>query len=350
MKEKKSYKFSIFAISFALFWILLTIIACLLLWKYLTVYEQSTPIHAGKQILELYRQGKFEEAMDVCEVIEDGMFDVETYQKYIESSLGSDYDNVKIYEGIKDAEGNRILEMLGKSNNPLKFYLHEEANALDYGLSSYSLTQCEIETLTYSFTFPEEYSITVNGKQINTDGFTRDVVESFDVFETKNDVPYTKTGSLTGFIEEPTVEIPALESDRYTVDLENGLYTVTVKPDAEKQKAVEESAVEISKAFAKYLFNDGSYTALGKLAMKESSSYQRLKDYERTWIIKHSSYKISNIVPTNFIQYSSNSYSVDVTLDYDVVSGAKSRTYPCNYRVFLMEIDGELKMAAIEMN
>lgn len=347
----KIKKFNLFAVLFSLFWIIITVISCLLLWNYLKVYEQSTPVHAGRQILELYKQGKYAEAMEKCGVAEDGMFTCEVYEEYIKSSLGENLDSVKIYEGIQDEEGNRILEMLGKSNNPLKFYLNESPDSLKYGLSSFSLTQCEIETLSYSFTFPEDFNIKVNGNSIDTSSFTRDVVESFDVFETKNDVPYTKTGTLKGFISEPEVTVDGLEPDRYKVALDNGSFTVTVYPSADKVDAIGEKAAEVGQAFAKYLFNDSSFTKLKDISMAESSSFQRLKYYDKTWIPKHSKCTIENLKTDNYVQYSDNSYSADVSFGYSIVTRLnKSKTYDCEYKVFLMDVGGELKMAAIEIN
>lgn len=321
------------------------------LWNGLKAYEKSTPeIPMDKLISELtdnknslinkldFKLNEFENISSV-----ERYFERLTEGDISYSRNGKESDDHKTVYNIKANEGviaQAVVTASGKD--------------LGYGFKEYELTHItfgDIPTSEYSVTAPSNALLFCNGKEVS------------DMYVTETGTPYAETEHFQGLIENPPcnftftvngfIEEPVFTAEDllgHQLVLSDKKFSLAKEEDEE----VSQLALEFSKAYSKYIVNDGKLSAVEEYLAPAMPLYDELYGYENFWHNRHSDYDFLDITTEPPLFYSDKAACVRVRYDhvlYGVNSSENGELHsPADYTIYMVCIEGNWKVTDLELN
>lgn len=329
----------------------LIVFALTVLWKALASYEKSGPEIAANKLLEEFDSNRPDllKKLDIkCNEFEDeaaieGYFEKLTrgVLSYSRNGRKSD-DNKTVYNIISD-EGIIAEAEVKKSERDLGYGFYEyELSDVKFG---------EVPTLEYSVTAPGNASVFCNGKEVSAvyvteTGTAYPETEHFQGLIEK--IPCTVTYKIAGFINEP--EFTAYDESAHPLALQNGKFSLAQAKDVE----LSQLALEFSKAYSRYVVNDGKLSEAAQYLAPNMPIYDELYGYENFWHNWHTSYDFLDADVEDPIFYSANGVSVRVKYDhvlYGVNSAENGELHSkADYTVYMVKLGEEWKVTDLSFN
>lgn len=327
------------------------VMALTVLWKALAAYEKSSPEIAANKLLEEFDSNRPDliKKLDIkCNEFEDETVIEGYFEKLIRGVLSYSRN------GRKSDDNTTVYNIISEEGIIAEAEVIKSEKDLGYGFYEYEFSDIkfgEIPTLEYSVTAPSSAAVFCNGKAVSAvyvteTGTAYPETEHFQGLI--ENVPCSVTYKITGFINEP--EFTAYDRSGHPLALQDGKFSLAQPEDGE----LSQLALEFSKAYSRYVVNDGKLSEAAEYLAPNMPIYDELYGYENFWHNWHTSYDFLDADAEDPIFYSENCVSVRVKYDhvlYGVNSAENGELHSkADYTVYMAKLDEEWKVTDLSFN
>lgn len=319
------------------------------LWSYLEGYEQSNPKTLVKQMAGLLEQEAFDEAMELGQVDPSQFYDDAQYPAYLKEKLG-EFSGLTIHELASAGTQERRFAIRGTAEGDgVRYVLTPKAGGEGEEFTSYSIRQEEIPTKAYTVYLPQGKTLLVNGRAVPETARDPQTtpVSSFSVLKDAAQIPQLVKYRLEGFTREPDF---SLEGEAYTSVLDMGDGKAILPAAGEEERAERETLIlKVAEVYARFTARDASREDMSGYLYRNSEFYTRMNAFDNSWFIDHDTAEFRNARIEQMTDYGEDCFTAEIYFDYYVKKGRTEKTYPTHYRMSFLRIDGQYRVANIEI-
>ncbi|MCR5153819.1 MAG: hypothetical protein K6B75_03120 [Lachnospiraceae bacterium] len=195
----------------------------------------------------------------------------------------------------------------------------------------------------YVVSVPSNYTCT--SEAFNTEDYiTGDDKKlwEYEVISAFSEVPHLRTYTFNKLLAEPKIEVKNNLGKEVEVTYNNGLFEVTAQAGLEsvpEEILAQVDPLEIAELWAAVLIRDEDFKKIAAYLVKDSVLYQTAYYYTHSvdvsFISNHETKDIYNESVTNFIAYSDNCFSCDITFTQELyLVRTKEYRYNTTYKRF----------------
>ncbi|MCM1054394.1 MAG: hypothetical protein NC394_02630 [Bacteroides sp.] len=345
-------------VAFRIIYVTLTLLASAviaaalsLLWKALAAYEKSSPEIPMNRLLAEFdssRDSLISSLNGKHNEFEDDSAIKGYFEKLTSGSLSYSRN------GRKSSENATVYNIISDEGVIAEAEVIKSEKEIDCGFYEYKLSKVvfgEIPTFDCSVSAPGGASVFCNGKEISSvyvseTGTAYPETEHFQgLIEA---APCTVTYKITGFINEP--EFTAYDKLGHPLALKDGSFSLAQSESPE----LSQLALEFSKAYSRYVVNDGGLSEATQYLAPDMPIYGELYGYENFWHNWHSGYDFLDVQADDPIFYSDKCVSVRVKYDhvlYGVSSSENGEQHSkADYTVYMVQLEDEWKVTDLSFN
>lgn len=347
----------IFRISFGVFSaLLIAFIAFILynLWNYLEIFEKSQPELAAEALVKQINKDK-RSFFDNITVTPNEFEDKSAAEIYLNELIEGEITFSR--NGKASSKETTVYDIKTDGKKIADASVKLSDKELGYGLYEYEVydvkfIDIELPTDSYSVTAPNTAIVMCNGKEVPVKYIT-EIGTPYD--DTKNFLgyaegilPYNVTYTISGFIGEPVFTAV----DKYGNELPeaDGKFVLAATKDEE----VSNLALEFSKAYSRYITDDGELSDTVKYLAPNTQIYKNLADYNNSWSRTHSGYDFLDINAEEPLFYSENAAVVHLTYDHVLYNVPDAEDFEfhsaADFKIYLVKLDGKWKVVEMINN
>ena len=325
--------------------------ALTLLWDGLSAYEKSDPEIPMNALMKEFNKNKSNLVKNLNASVNefedkkvlDAYFEALTAGELTFSRNGKKSTEDKVVYNIKAGEGVIAEAEVVKSGNDLGYGFYE------YKLENVIFGQ--VPTHGYTITAPNTARVFCNGIMVSNTyiidtGEVYPEAEHFQGFLTVS--PCDVTYSVSGFIGE--AEFTAYDNGGNQLVLIDGRFS----PAQIANEEISKIALEFSKAYSRYIVNDGYLSTVADYLAPDMPLYAELEGYENFWHNWHSDYNFLEVEVGDPVFYEEKCAFVRVKYDH-VLYGVNSTDNgelhsKADYTVYMVNINGLWKVVNMAFN
>ena len=361
----KRKKFPIFWCIFAAF-----VVVMIIFWfsvigyvkKCLVIYEDSQPQYVVSQIVDSIHAGEISAYMDfegsVSKFENANLYRDEYLSKVTGSELTfekspNSYDASKpvynVYSG-DDKVAEIALECTKQTD--LMFILSVQ----EWKVASVSPVY-DTRNLSVSILVPDSYKVYVNNILLSASELTGNTQElnEFAYAKAYVAVPYLVEYEVSGLANEPKVEVFDANDRAVEYEMKDGKILVSTFASMQMPSELESFCLNNAKTYSNYFSKDieGCFDSINPIRymFPSDSYYLELAEVYRTndmWMYSaHQAPVFTNVKVGNYIQYSPDLFSCDISFDKEMILtlNGQTRVDSSNTRYYYVNIDGSWKIA-----
>lgn len=351
MRKKTTKGTLAFRIIFGVFSALLIIFIALALynlWNFLEAYEKSQPEIALNALIKQINRDK-DSFFDNIKVNPNEFEDKSAAKIYLNELIKGKITYSR--NGKESGEDTTVYDIKTDGKKIAGAIVRLSDKELGYGLYEYEVydiefVSVELPTSSYSVTAPNTATVMCNGKEIPVKYIT-EIGTAYD--DTKNFLgyaeglfPYNVTYTIDGFIGEP--EFTA--KDKYGNELSqaDGRFSLAKT----KNEELSNLAVEFSKAYSRYIMDDGKLEESAKYLAPDTNIYRNLADYNNYWCRTHYGYDFLDVNAEDPLFYTENAAVVHLTYDHVLYNVPDTENFEfhsaADFKIYLVKLDGNWKV------
>ena len=340
---RQKLPFPVFFTLYLLGSLLVTAGALFLLWNFLDQYERNSPDRIAATAARQVAEGEYALLWESEQLVPSRFNSQERLEQWLASSLEG-----KGIASRKEEEGSYLLTADGEPFARLTIQAQGKKNL--FGGQPHQITQVETTlpmTETFTITAPEEAQVTVNGVSLTQEDRAGEAapLAAYDGLPDGYEPPRALTYRIGPLAGPPQISAQLAEGGPCAVKVEGDQGTVTAPAGEELQAQIAPLAQEASHLYARYITQDASFDQLTPYFLTGTSYYQQLSSFYNGWYISHDSYVFGETEVSQFLLYSPDHLSCDVTFDYQVIQGSKVHDFPSAYTLYFIRTQGGWKIA-----
>lgn len=361
--EKKTAKKHIFGISMlALFTILMaaSVYVWNIQWEFLEAYEKKHIKYAAEEFMDKYRLNDIDAILDERGFEYDRFNDRDDYYQYMINTFGSDYTKAKSVKGAADKDGTVHYNVYLDNLNFSEYAVSPDGSTDKFGLHGWS---CSTENLseindklfvkTYGFKVcvPKGAMVFADGREIGSDMLSSEEyrIKDYDDLDDKALIPQFEIYEGRNiFLNEPVITVTDKKGVPMNISEEKGILYALPVPDEALLDEVKKFSETASLAYAKYITQDAPFEEANCYLVQESEFLRRIKNFWHDWYRSHT-VSYDNLEFSNIVMYDEEHIVLDIAFDYHVDIGYKTNDYEVKYRLSLIKLDGQWKIATMIM-
>ncbi len=366
-KPKFKNKFWIGLIIVVILWLGALAFGLSYLWNIMAEYEISTAKHALSAVENMFGAENFDE------LVGGGAFEKNAYE--------SDEELVSVYEAQLENGDLTYARLVKPGEDESQDYVVKSGEVVvgeltlafeDSGtFGKWNITNTKAVLPIWGdivVRMPTNAKLFVNGLEVGEEYISQTDMPYDELeFVTENyEVPTQVEYTLTGFYNMPEVAATDFNGNPLTVTLnEEATWDVETQSDstittlyaevkpAQVQgdlTALHDMAISDAKKYSFYLSEDGSFTSIANRMIRESKIYNNIRTMETMWYTNHTHVTFTNEATTNFQQFTSDIFTVDVDYLYTVYrSGGLEYPFETNIKIVYANVDGDWKITDIQI-
>ena len=361
-KEKKVFTKS-FKKGFFIAWgafILVLIAAMVLLWTFLSRYENGLPEHYMNEIVEDIQEGNLESlhlvTADDVALSDPSLFGAEgTVAKYLQDKNA---ENKLRYVKINaESSGDENVYMIRSGDeNLLKLYLDKNSGSgsenNQWSEQKTQLASEELKVTELVAQIPTTATLTINQQAVDrsfiTESGSRIQILSRLIDEgIIADMPTVDTYTVKGIFAGTDVSMTDENGNSTPCSLIGDVYTAGFDADEAFAAEQTERVKSLFDPYARYFSGDAGREALSSVMLDNSPAFVSASSADVSWMQEHDGIQLSEETVTNIKKYSDSCYSCDISFVQDILRDGESvRTWDTNM-TWIMVKDGDYYLADI---
>lgn len=324
------------------------------LWDFLEAYEKSQPELAAEALIKQINRDK-SSFFDKLSVNPNEFEDSSAAKNYLDELIKGKVTYSR--NGRESDETTTVYDIKvgGKKIADAKVRLSDKE--LGYGLYEYEVKDIkyesiELPTSSYSVTAPNTAIVMCNGKEVPVKYITEMGTAYEDTKNflgyTEGPFPYNVTYTIDGFIGEPT--FTAKDKDGNPLPRIDGKFTLAKTKNEELSKL----AIEFSKAYSRYIMDDGELDEAAKYLASGTTIYQNLAGYNNYWCRTHYGYDFLDVNAEDPLFYNDKAAVVHLTYDHVLYNVPDTETFefhsPADFNIYLVKLGGNWKVVEMITN
>ncbi len=342
-------------------------IGSIYLWNALSDFENHTPTQTINGFFSALEQKDYTAAMKYTGFEADSINTEDDFEKYCNRVYGNDFSSLKMYKTKSDSENSLKYNIYLNEKKVSTFVIKKTGQYSGFGSDVWEMTQAEgMYTNAVEVTAPPNVIVKVGDIEL-TDEHIISKQDKIDGYETLDDqslapkVPLSVTYRLDKLMSIPTITASAhggatceVHDDTDGKDddddgVETSYYNVSVELNSETKQEYEDLALTAAKAFAQFISEDGTLTNFVQHCIRESNFIRNISSFYAGWIPDHESFGFEDFEFSNMVQYDDTHFSTDLDFTYYVVFRGDRTDYDTKYSMYYTKVDGEWKLASMEM-
>lgn len=330
------------------------IIGLFMLYGLLRDYEAGLPQNTMDEILEEFQADRIDKLLDESGLTLNEFESNEVVAAYLKEKIASNEISYRKKSGEYSEETPVYVIYAGKSPLARVELVEKRKNAhhfTEWKLGSIQLDEY-MKGKTVSVTVPKGSVVTLNG------------IELSDSYISENDVEFTPCTNVSDYVEKPVntvYQIENLISDPVIVVNRNGQelelsveghdITALYPGDEALYAELEQHIKDFGRSYGRYLINRGSLSNLQSYMV--GIARESVADIPAVWAFLYGmtySYDFQNEKVSNFIKYSEDCFSCDISFDLYVNWGSGSKTYETGLLCTYVKTDGKWMLADFAIN
>lgn len=357
MRRKTTKGTIAFRIIFGVFSALLIVFIAFslhILWNFLEAYEKSQPEIAVNALIKQINRDK-SSFFDNININPNEFEDKSAAKIYLDELAKGKITYSR--NGKESSEAATVYDIKTDGKKIAGAVVKLSDKSLGYGLYEYEVydiefVNVELPTVSYSVTAPNTAIVMCNGKEVPVKYIT-EIGTAYD--DTKNFLgyaegmfPYNVTYTIDGFIGEP--EFTA--KDKYGNELSqtDGKFSLAKI----KNEELSNIALEFSKAYSRYIMDDGELDEAAKYLAPNTNIYRNLADYNNYWCRTHYGYDFLDVNAEDPLFYNENAAVIHLTYDHVLYNVPDSENFEfhsaADFKIYLVKLDGKWKVVEMINN
>ncbi len=349
-KSKKSNGFVAFIITYSVLLIALIVAGLIYVWNLLIDYEASIPDVNMEKLLVEFEAGNIPALMEQYPVEINEYDSMETVvSAYVNQAKSGEISYRKLTGSYTNA--TPVYEVLAGEKAIAKVELYETGKN-GHGFSVWELKEVSFEgygpnTYDVSIKVPGKATVLINGNTINEvyNVGSDPVALTSNLAEHIEDVPEYKIYEINGLVSSLSVNV---EGDCIK-QVSDGEYDIeyTFDTDEALKKEVSGQITTMAREYGAYIINKGSLGVLRSYMTGKAAEY--VSDIPAIWAYlwgEEYSHRYTNEVIDNFVKYSDDCFSCDVSFTLNVTyRGTRSISYDTALSCMYVKKNGKWYLA-----
>ena len=343
--KRKKLPFSTFFALYTLVSVAITAAGLFLLWSFLNQYETNSPTRVASSAAQVISEGDFSLLEESPQLTPDRFNSEERLSSWLSGYLEGKRISSR---GVSGEEG--VYELTADGEVFARLTILPDGHKNLFGGQPHKIQQVETQlpiTQEFVLTAPEEAQVEVNGVLLTREDAEGEpaplaVYEGLpDGYEAPRALTY-RIGPLAG---EPEITARLEGGGDCAVKVEENTAAVSTPADQSLQDQIAPIAQEASHLYARFITQDASFDQLSPYLLTGTDYYQKVASFYNGWYISHDSYSFGETSLSNFLLYSPDHLSCDVSFDYQVVKGSKTHDFPSSYTLYFIRTANGWKIA-----
>lgn len=314
--RKKRLFWKLLTVYFALF-IVLTTVGLWFFYNHLRAYEAATPTAALDSYIQWIRDHDYEAIFAASDFEETILNTKDEFIKYLGRLYAGDTATLTVREkslsadaGVADNRKEYSIYMDGKRVCGLTLLKNPE-----WGETAWSyVTEIQYQPTTTVYT-ADDTRITINGVDLSLLNLPSTPSQTTVLGGAKdpNALPLVSCYTIEKLLNPPTIEALTLSGDACNVvQTEPASYHVYYPVADALRTEREELAKNTAFKYAEFVARDAERADVLKLVYKDSDLYSTIRNFSNHWFTGHDSYKFTDVVVSNYTQYTRSDFSCEV--------------------------------------
>lgn len=352
--KSKFYKifFSVLAALLALL-----VIACFVLWSALATYEKTRPEVVAKDVFDKYFTTKSMSAL----ITDTGLKFTENDKVLIENAAQEaiNTDSLKFF-GVTSANDNEYKYAVVSNDKIIAYFTVTDSGEKEkFGMDKKKLSNVEFvfaKQPDIKVEIPQGYSLYVNDNLIPSEKITNSGIETISCTY----VPEGTQGTLldeytvTDLYSEPVIKVVSANGNECAVhySTEKEAYVASAENNETLMAAYSDFVIEAARQYSIFvsydyrnaaggLVSNVRYTNLNKYFDTNGMAYKKLQNTQVNFNLIHPTFIISDEVARDFVAYSDDVFSCNVSLVYTTKRNGKTNVENIDLIFFLHKVNGK---------
>lgn len=329
-------------------------------WQFLESYEKNHIKHAEASFMDKYRLNDIDAIIDEKSIEYDKFNDRDDYLKYVYATFGNDFTDAKSIKGQINKEGAYTYNVYLGNLRFSRYELSPDGEKDKFGQQGWKCTAVDLTALneelfvkTHGFKVCVQKGAKVyaDGIQIGSDMLSAEeyTIKDYDDLDDKSLIPQFEIYEAKNiFLNEPVMTVTDQNGKEMKLTEEKGMLYALPVPDEALLDEVKAFAEKSSLAYAMYITQDAPFEDAEQYIVKDSEFLRRIKGFWHDWYRSHT-VSYDNLEFSDIVMYDEEHFVLNIAFDYHVNIGYKVNDYEVEYRLSLIKLDGEWKIATMIM-
>lgn len=320
-------------------------------------YEQTRPVHAAEEALEMFESGDWAGIRELDESAKKLKYETpEQYVQYMEKLADGKAFALKSVISLEDNEQKYNVMMDGQKLAEVTLEQSGEATAHNFKYWKVKdLRTLAFVSNEFTITAPADSTVQVNGRTLGAE----DVLEAGIATEAAGNLPdgvaaptMTKYGvyMALGAPEEIRVTDRNGSVQEVAQQDERSWSCELAWDDAEVKEMVEKPVVQWGRRLAAYTTGDYGKIDLSNACINPSPARTYIRNMENQWAAKHDGYDFQNMQTFDYYVYADSCFSCKISFDYIVHYAQGDKVYPTKYTLYFAKDGGTFKLYSFTMD